>query len=328
MTVKATDNGHKATAHADTGARDAGAAETVESQRTDTQRSDVSAQSKPSHRTALIDVGGGFRAIFGAGVMDRCQEEGITFDHCYGVSAGSANMVSFLAGQHGRNHKFYTEYAFRKEYASFDSYVKHHNFANLDYVYSTLSNHDGEYPVDYEAFAANPTGFTVIACNALDGSAKYFDKSDVHYDDFNIMKPSSAVPVACEPYVIDGVPYFDGGIVDPVPVQKAIDDGYDRIVLVLTRPKDVLREQKRDIAPARILRHSYPAAAERLLNRYATYNDEVALAKEYERDGRVLILAPDDLCGLSTLSKSFEGLELMYRKGYAAAGAIANYLAN
>mgnify|MGYP006970643777 CR=1 FL=1 len=87
-------------------------------------------------------------------------------------------------------------------------------------------------------------------------------------------------------------------------MQKAIDDGYDRIVLVLTRPKDVLREQKRDIAPSRILRHSYPAAAERLLNRYATYNDEVALAKKYERDGRVLILAPDDLCGLSTLSKS------------------------
>ena len=281
-----------------------------------------------TNKTAMIDVGGGFRAIFGAGVMDRMMEDGISVDHCYGVSAGSANMVSFLAGQHGRNHKFYTEYAFRKEYASFDSYVKHHNFANLDYVYGTLSNHDGEYPVDYEAFAANPTGFTVIACNALDGSAKYFDKSDVHYDDFNIMKASSAVPVACEPYVIDGVPYFDGGIVDPVPVQKAIDDGYDRIVLVLTRPKDVLREQKRDIAPARILRHSYPAAAERLLNRYATYNDEVALAKEYERDGRVLILAPDDLCGLSTLSKSFEGLELMYRKGYAAAGAIANYLAN
>ena len=276
----------------------------------------------------MIDVGGGFRAIFGAGVMDRMLEDGIMVDHCYGVSAGSANMVSYISKQHGRNHKFYTEYAFRKEYASFDSYVKHHNFANLDYVYGTLSNHDGEYPVDYEAFAANPTGFTVIACNALDGSAKYFDKSDVHYDDFNIMKASSAVPVACEPYVIDGVPYFDGGIVDPVPVQKAIDDGYDRIVLVLTRPKDVLREQKRDIAPARILRHSYPAAAERLLNRYATYNDEVALAKEYERDGRVLILAPDDLCGLSTLSKSFEGLELMYRKGYAAAGAIANYLAN
>ncbi|KAB8287830.1 patatin family protein [Bifidobacterium ramosum] len=281
----------------------------------------------PRHRTALIDVGGGFRAIFGAGVMDRCQEDGIDFDHCYGVSAGSANMVSFIARQHGRNHKFYTEYAFRKEYASFDSFVRNHNFANLDYVYGTLSNHDGEYPVDYAAFEANPTGFTVVACDARDGSAKYFDKSDVHYDDFDIMKASSAVPVACEPYVIDGVPYFDGGIADPVPVQKALDDGYDRVVLVLTRLKDVLREQKKDIAPARILRHSYPAAAERLLERYKTYNDEVALAKEYEQDGRVLILAPESLYGLSTLSKSFEGLERMYRAGYAAAEAIPAFLA-
>lgn len=279
-----------------------------------------------TNKTAMIDVGGGFRAIFGAGVMDRMMEDGVSVDHCYGVSAGSANMVSFISGQHGRTHKFYTEYAFRKEYASLDSYIKNHNYANLEYVYSTLSNHDGEYPVDYEAFAANPTGFTVIACNAKDGSTKYFDKSDVSYDNFDIMKASSAVPVACEPYVIDGVPYYDGGIADPVPVQKALDDGYDRVVVILTRLKDVLREQKKDIGPAAILRRSHPAAAERLLNRYRTYNDEVALAKEYEKDGRVLILAPESLYGLNTLSKSYEGLERMYRAGYAAAEAIPAFL--
>ena len=279
-----------------------------------------------ANRSAMIDVGGGFRAIFGAGVMDRMMEDGVTVDHCYGVSAGSANMVSFISGQHGRTHKFYTEYAFRKEYASLDNYIKNHNYANLEYVYSTLSNHDGEYPVDYEAFAANPTGFTVIACNAEDGSTKYFDKSDVSYDNFDIMKASSAVPVACEPYVIDGVPYYDGGIADPVPVQKALDYGYDRVVVILTRLKDVLREQKKDIGPAAILRRSHPTAAERLLNRSRTYNDEVALAKEYEKDGRVLILAPESLYGLNTLSKSYEGLERMYRAGYAAAEAIPAFL--
>ncbi len=281
-----------------------------------------------ANKTAMIDVGGGFRAIFGAGVMDRMLEDGVNVDHCYGVSAGSANMVSFIAGQKGRNHKFYTEYAFRKEYASLDSYVKNHNYANLDYVYSTLSNHDGEYPVDFEAFEANPTEFTVVACNAEDGSTKYFDKSDVSFDNFDIMKASSAVPVACEPYVIDGVPYFDGGIADPIPVQKALDDGCDRVVVVLTRMRDVLREQKKDIAPARLLKHSYPAAAERLLNRYKTYNDEVALAGQYEKDGRVLIIAPESLYGLNTLSKSYEGLERMYRAGYAAAEPIAQFLAS
>lgn len=279
------------------------------------------------HTTAIIDVGGGFRAIFGAGVLDRCLEEGIAFDHCYGVSAGSANLTSFLAHQHGRNHTFYTQYAFRKEYASVNSFIHNHNFANLDYVYGTLSNHDGENPLDYEAFAANPAQFTVVACDARDGSTKYFTKDDMHYDDYDVLKASSAVPVACQPYVIDGVPYFDGGIADPVPVQKAIDDGCDRIVLVLTRPKDVIREQHKDVAPARILRRSRPEAAERLLERYTTYNTEVAVAKQYEAEGKVLILAPEELYGLSTLSKTYEGLERMYRAGYGQAERIAEFLA-
>ncbi|RBP98598.1 patatin family protein [Bifidobacterium aemilianum] len=274
----------------------------------------------------MIDVGGGYRAIFGAGVMDRCMEEGIRVDHCYGVSAGSANMVSYISGQQGRTHTFYTEYAFRKEYASAGNFVRDRNYANLDYIYGTLSNHDGEYPVDYHAFSQDPTAFTVVAANAQDGSTKYFDKTDVAYDNYDIMKASSAVPVACEPYIIDGVPYFDGGIADPVPVQKAIDDGCERIVLILTRLKDVLRQQKKDVIPARILERSYPAAAERLLNRYQTYNDEVALAKRYEQEGKVLILAPESLYGLDTLTKNFEGLERMYRAGYAQADRIGDFL--
>lgn len=130
-------------------------------------------------KTAMIDVGGGFRAIFGCGVMDRMLEDGIDVDMCYGVSAGAANMTSFIARQHGRNHTFYTKYAFRKEYASAESFFKNHNFANLDYIYGTLSNHDGENPLDFAAFEANETGFTVVACNAEDGSTKYFDKSRV-----------------------------------------------------------------------------------------------------------------------------------------------------
>ena len=89
-------------------------------------------------------------------------------------------------------------------------------------------------------------------------------------------------------------------------------------MVILTRPKDTVREQKKDIGPATILKRTHPEAAEKLMNRYQTYNDEVALAKEYEKDGRVLILAPESMYGLNTPSKSFEGLERMYRAGYAA----------
>lgn len=69
-------------------------------------------------RTAVVDVGGGLRGVYVTGVLDRCLEEGVRFDAGVGVSAGSANIASYLAGQKGRNYQFYAEYSSRKEYMS------------------------------------------------------------------------------------------------------------------------------------------------------------------------------------------------------------------
>ncbi|BDR54340.1 patatin family protein [Bombiscardovia apis] len=277
-------------------------------------------------KTAIIDVGGGFRGVYAAGVLDRVMDMGIAFDHCYGVSAGSANLSSYLSGQPGRTYRFYSVFSARKEYASPGNFMKEHNFANLDYVYGTLSNSDGEYPLDYPALRDNPAQFTVVAMDALTGEAKYFDKSDIHQDDYSVMKASSSVPVANQPYVIDGVPYYDGGMADPIPVSKALVDGADKVVIVLTRQRDYERSPKPDVLPARILSRTYPKAAESLQNRYDLYNSELELAHRLEEAGKVLIVAPDDLCGLNTLNRSQEGIERMYRKGYANAAVIADFV--
>lgn len=95
----------------------------------------------------VIDVGGGLRGIYGAGVLDRCLEEDLRFDLCIGVSAGSANMASYLAGQHGRNKPFYDEYSFRREYMSVHNLIRKHSYLDLGYVYGTLSNAGGENPL-------------------------------------------------------------------------------------------------------------------------------------------------------------------------------------
>lgn len=107
-------------------------------------------------KTGIIDVGGGLRGIYGAGVLDRCMEEGVQFDCCIGVSAGSANMSSYVAGQHGRNKPFYQDYSFRKEYMSVGNLVRKHSYLDLEYVYGALSNRGGE----------NPLGITPPWCAA------------------------------------------------------------------------------------------------------------------------------------------------------------------
>ena len=277
-------------------------------------------------KTGIVDVGGGFRDIYGAGVLDYCLDHDILFDCAVGVSAGSANLASYLAGQRGRNRTFYTEYIFRKEYASLENWLKSRSYVNLDYAYSTLSNTDGENPMDFEAFFANPAQYIVVACNALTGEPVYYDKTHIHVDDCDPMKASSALPLFCQPYEVEGVPGFDGGIVDPIPVEQAFAAGCERVVLILTRPVSQPREQKKDRNVAKLLSHRYPKAAQRLLDRWRVYNEGVAKAQEYEKEGRLLIVAPDDVCGLSTLSRSLDKLEQMYAKGFRDAEAIPAFL--
>ncbi len=277
-------------------------------------------------KAGVIDVGGGLRGIYAAGVLDYCMDQKIRFDVGIGVSAGSANLASFAANQRGRNHQFYTEYAFRKQYMSAENYLKKRNYVDLDYVYGTLCRADGENPLDYPALRDNPMAFLVIATNAATGEPKYFDKRDIHQDDYDVMKASSALPFVCEPYPVQGVEYFDGALGDPIPVEKAFEMGCDRVVLILTKPENTPRVSGKDELFARGIQRRYPAAAERLRQRARRYNEGVARAQEYARQGRALIVAPDDTCGIDTLKKDREAMERLYEKGYADGRRIANFL--
>lgn len=276
--------------------------------------------------TGIIDVGGGLRGIYGAGVFDYCLDNGIQFDYCIGVSAGSANIASYLAKQRGRNYRFYMEYTFRRQYMSLHNLLHTGSYIDLDYVYGGLSNRNGENPLDYELFEKSDSVMKVVALNALTGETVYFDKSDMTQDDYHILKASSSLPVVCRPYFVDGIPYYDGGLADPVPVKKAFADGCDKVAVILTKPKDVVRVQKKDMPMARLLRHKYAKAAENLLLRYKKYNDGVALAKIYEKQGKMLIIAPDDCCGMDTLTKDKLCIDKMYHKGYADARSLQEFI--
>lgn len=277
-------------------------------------------------KNGIVDVGGGLRGIYAAGVLDYCMDQNIRFDLGIGVSAGSANLASYGAGQRGRNYQFYTEYAFRKEYMSLGNFIFKKSFVDMDYVYGTLSNADGENPLDYPALRDNPMEFLVVATDALTGQAKYFDKRDIQQDDYNIMKASSSIPFVCKPYTVQGKPYYDGALGDPVPVEKAFQLGCDRVVVILTKPEHELRSPGKDEKLAVHIRKKYPSAAEKLCLRAQHYNESVALAKEYAGQGKVLIVSPDDTFGVDTLKKDRESLKRLYEKGYKDGQKIEGFL--
>ena len=277
-------------------------------------------------KTGIVDVGGGFRGVYACGVLDYCLDQDIRFDLGVGVSAGSANLASFIAGQRGRNYLFYTKYGLRKQYMSLGNFIRKRSFIDMDYVYGTLSNRGGENPLDYAALRENPMEFLVVAANALTGETKYFDKGDIRQDDYDVFKASSSIPFVCQPYFIAGKPYYDGALGDPVPVEKAFECGCDRVVVLLTKPEAVPRTSEQDKKLAARIQKKYPIAAEQLRQRARRYNKGVASAREYVKQGKALIVAPDDTCGVSTLSRDPDNMRRLYEKGYADGQKIKAFL--
>ena len=277
-------------------------------------------------KIGVIDVGGGFRGIYATGVLDFCQDNNIEFDLGIGISAGSANMASFLSRQRGRNYTFYTKYAFRKDYASMRNFILKGSYIDMEYLFYTLSKHDGEYPLDYSAIRDNPAEFCIVATDAETGEPAYFFKSDLAQDSYDPMKASSSIPFVCKPYFIDGKPYYDGALGDPVPVEKAFELGCDYVVLLLTKPEGVPRTQGSDGKIAARIKRKYPKSAECMRLRAEHYNAGVALAQEYAKQGKLLIVAPEETFGVDTLHKDKESLQKLYELGLRDGQKVKDFL--
>jgi predicted patatin/cPLA2 family phospholipase len=274
----------------------------------------------------LIDVGGGNRGSYGCGVMDRFLSENIHISYGIGVSAGSANLASYFSGQKGRNYNFYAKYNLRKEAISLHNFIHKKTMVDVEYIYGTITNRGGEDPLDFEKIQESDCTWWIVATDAETGRPVYFNGKDMAQDDFGALKASSNVPVVNRPYAWRDGLYYDGGISDPIPLEKALRDGCDKVVVVLTRPKDFFRSPAKDIRAAKLIRKKYPAAADALAGRAEVYNRELAMCHELEKEGKVKIIAPDSIGKMKTLSKDAEPIRKLYQKGWHDAEAAFDFV--
>ena len=277
-------------------------------------------------KIGVVDVGGGLRGSFGAGVLDYCMEQGIRFDFGIGVSAGAANISSYMANQRGRNFVFYTEYFQREQYMGVKNLIHTGSYIGLDYIYSSLSDHEGDYPLDWKTIRNDPRDMMIVATDANTGLPHYFHKYDMRQDSYDPIKASCCVPVINRPYKVNGIPYFDGGLSDPVPYEKAFEAGCDKVVVILTRPEDYRRIPKNDKIIADLLHQHYPNASLAMRNRSVVYNQQLDECEYLQIQGKVCIVAPDSIGKMKTLTKDKDSIEALYYKGYEEAKSILNFV--
>lgn len=272
----------------------------------------------------FIDVGGSLRGIYTSGIYDYLMDKGIKPEYCLGVSSGSANLATYVAGQRGRTARFYSEYLYENKAFGVPSLLQTGSLINIKYIYSDISKSTGKDPLDYNALINSDCRFKIVSTVAKTGKPHYFDKSEMKFDDYSILNAACAMPILCRPVKIDGTLYCDGGVSNPIPYKKAFEDGCDKIVLCITKPVDYRKTKLTSVAKAFI--PQYPEIAALLMNMHEKYNSGIEAVMELEKQGRALIIAPDDCCGVDTAKKNREGSLRLYEKGYKDAEKIEKFL--
>ena len=271
--------------------------------------------------TALVLEGGGMRGVFTSGVLDWMIDHNITFPYLVGVSAGSSNALSYASHQRGRGKYIFADLQVERHYLGIRNIWRHHSIMDMDLLYRELP--EKIWPYDYEAYRANPMRVESVATDCLTGEAVYLEEKEDPARIIDIVRASSSLPFVCPIAYVDGHPMLDGGIADSIPLQRALDQGYEHIIVVLTRHKGYRKEEKDTKIPPFIYAR-YPKLREAICTRAARYNKQVALVEQLEREGRITVIRPDHPVEVARIETDLDKMNRLYEHGFEVAERVLN----
>lgn len=264
------------------------------------------------YNRGLVLEGGGTRGVYTAGVLDCFLDNGIEFDYVIGVSAGSCNGASFLGKCKGRMKNITINYVNDKRYMGISHIFKEGEFLNGDWIYGELTY--DICPLDQDAFEASGAKFKAVVANSKTGDAEYIDIDNLRPRGCPEIRASCSMPLATKGVKLGNKHYFDGGLVDSIPVQKALDDGCEKTVVILTQHKGYTKSPiNKNVA--KLLNKKYPQMAKAMLVRHEMYNNQLALIDKLEAEGKIFVIRPSESLNCPTLEKEKAKLEKIYALG-------------
>lgn len=266
-------------------------------------------------KTGIVLEGGALRTIFSSGVCDGLLEADLLPDYVIGVSAGIAYGVSYVSRQKGRNLEIVTKYANDKRYMGLRNLLVPSNrcYFGLRFTYETIPNE--LIPFDYDTFAAYPGEVEAVVTNLESGQAEYLPvpRRD---EGFLLLQATCAMPLLFPIFWLDGMPCLDGGSSDGIPYQRAFEMGCDRVVVVLTRERSYRRQPEKLQRLIDLRYHRYPNFCQTMRTRAERYNACREELFRLEKEGKVLLIAPESTQGFSRVERDLDKIRALWKDGY------------
>lgn len=277
--------------------------------------------------TALILEGGAKRGIYTAGVLDVFLENDIFTDAVFGVSAGAIHGCSYVSKQNGRSLRYNMKYGNDPRFMSLGNWLKTGNVVDTDFCYHELP--DKLDPFDHNAFEKSNIKFYAVCSNIETGKAEYILCPELKHG-IDYLRASASLPFLSQPVEIDGKKLLDGGICDSIPLKTAQNIGFEKNIVILTRPDGYRKPKSISRFLAKWTYRKFPKFAQAIAERSKMYNDELDFIKQQEAKSNTLVIRPSKTIKIKKMEKNLDIVKEMYELGrydaLAMIDAIRNFL--
>ena len=266
-------------------------------------------------KKGLVLEGGAMRGLFTAGIIDVMMEAGVEPDGLIGVSAGAAFGCNYKSRQPGRVIRYNTRFAKDPRYSGLRSLIKSGDYFNAEFGYHIVPK---QYDIfDVETFDKNPMEFIVVCTDVLTGEAVYHKMDHVDFNELEWLRASASMPLASKVVEVGGRKLLDGGVADSIPLEYFERIGYDRNVVILTQPQGFVKEPNKLMPLMKIGLRKYPNMIKALATRHLMYNRELKYVREAEREGRCLVIRPEEKIPIGHISHDPDEMRHVYEIGRA-----------
>ncbi len=263
-------------------------------------------------KTALILEGGGMRGLYTAGVLDILMKNDIYTDVAVGVSAGALFGINYKSKQIGRVLRYNLKYAGNPSYTGWKSLLKTGNLMNKEFWFEDIPFVLD--PMDCETYRNNKTEFHAVITNLQNGKAEYKSIFDLENEEcMEYLRASGSLPFCSKPVIVNGIPYLDGGIADSIPLKEYFENGYEKAIVVLTRPANYRKNGS--IHGANIFYKKYPKFVKTLSYRNKVYNEQCEYVEKLENEGKILVIRPSEFVDISRTETNRKIMQEMYNLG-------------
>lgn len=269
---------------------------------------------KINGKTGLVLEGGGMRGVFTSGVLDAFMKHDLYFRYIVAVSAGACNGMSYVSRQPRRARISNIDYLARYKYIGIRHLVTQGCIFDRELLYDKFPNQ--LLPFDFDEYFKHAKDFEMVTTNCLTGKAMYLSETSDRQRSLDIVRASSSLPYVSKIVTVDSIPMLDGGIIDSIPINRAIETGHEHNVVILTRNKGWRDTGKDRKVPAFIYKN-YPRLRVALSHRHVVYNQQIDLIDRLEAEGKITCIRPMRPMEVGRIENDVEKLERLYEEGFA-----------